>query len=172
MYRLFIADDNELARQALKRSVQWAELNCEFCGEASNGTEALAFIAEKKPDIVLMDIKMPGISGMDVIAALREKGVDSLFIMVTAYDDFTFMRQGMQMGVFDYILKPVADKELHTVLRKAVESLAEHEEEKQIAQNYKEKSESYAAQLKEVNEDLEEKLLMDLKILQRDLPRY
>ena len=41
MYRLFIADDNELARQALKRSVQWAELNCEFCGEASNGTEAL-----------------------------------------------------------------------------------------------------------------------------------
>ena len=132
MYRLFIADDNELARQALKRSVQWAELNCEFCGEASNGTEALAFIAEKKPDIVLMDIKMPGISGMDVIAALREQGVDSLFIMVTAYDDFTFMRQGMQMGVFDYILKPVADKELHTVLFKAVESLAEHEEEKQI----------------------------------------
>ena len=161
MYRLFIADDNELARQALKRSVQWAELNCEFCGEASNGTEALAFIAEKKPDIVLMDIKMPGISGMDVIAALREQGVDSLFIMVTAYDDFTFMRQGMQMGVFDYILKPVADKELHTVLFKAVESLAEHEEEKQIAQNYKEKSESYAAQLKEVNEELEEKLFID-----------
>lgn len=47
MYRLFIADDNELARQALKSSVQWAELGCEFCGEASNGTEALAFIVEK-----------------------------------------------------------------------------------------------------------------------------
>ena len=70
-----------------------------------------------------MDIKMPGISGMDVIAALREQGVDSLFIMVTAYDDFTFMRQGMQMGVFDYILKPVADKELHTVLFKALKVL-------------------------------------------------
>lgn len=161
MYRLFIADDNELARQALKQSIQWTEVNCEFCGETSNGTDALAFIMEKKPDIVLMDIKMPGMSGMDVIAAVREKGIGSLFIMVTAYDDFTFMRQGMQMGVFDYILKPVADKELHTVLHKAVDSLTEREEEKQIAQNYKRKSESYEAQLKEVNEELEEKLFID-----------
>lgn len=161
MYQLFIADDNELARQALKQSIQWTELNCEFCGEASNGTDALAFITEKKPDIILMDIKMPGISGMDVIAILREKGINSLFIMVTAYDDFTFMRQGMQMGVFDYILKPIADKELHAVLCKAIESLTEREEEKQIAQNYKEKSENYEAQLKEANEELEEKLFID-----------
>lgn len=161
MYQLFIADDNELARQALKQSIQWMELNCEFCGEASNGTDALAFIMEKKPDIVLMDIKMPGMSGMDVIAAVRKKGINSLFIMVTAYDDFAFMRQGMQMGVYDYILKPVADKELHAVLHKAADHLKECEEEKQIAQNYKEKSESYEAQLKEANEELEEKFFID-----------
>lgn len=161
MYRLFIADDNELARQALKRSIQWKELQCEFCGEASNGTDALAFIMDRKPDIVLMDIKMPGISGMDVISALRAKGTSSLFIMVTAYDDFTFMRQGMQMGVFDYILKPVDDKELYAVLCKAVESLIERDAKKQIAQSYKEKSESYEAQMKEVNEELEGKLFID-----------
>lgn len=161
MYRIFIADDNELARQALKQSIQWTGLNCEFCGEASNGTDALEFIIDKNPDIVLMDIKMPGLSGMDVISALLEKGIRSLFIMVTAYDDFTFMRQGMQMGVFDYILKPVADKELYTVLHKAVESLIERDEEKQIAQNYKEQSENYEARIKEVNEELEGKIFID-----------
>lgn len=161
MYQLFIADDNELARQALKQSIQWPELNCEFCGEASNGTDAFAFVTEKKPDIVLMDIKMPGMSGIDVIAAVREKGISSLFIMVTAYDDFTFMRQGMQMGVYDYILKPVDDKELHIVLHKAINHLIECEEEKKITRNYKEKSESYEAQLKEANEELEEKLFID-----------
>ena len=161
MYRLFIVDDNELARQALKSSVQWAELRCEFCGEAANGSEALTLIAQRKPDIVLMDIKMPGMSGMDVIASLREKGINSLFIMITAYDDFTFMRQGMQMGVFDYILKPVADKELHAVLCKAITSLTEQEEEKKLARDYKAKSESYEARLREANEELEEKLFID-----------
>lgn len=65
------------------------------------------------------------------------------------------------MGVFDYILKPIADKELHAVLCKTIESLTEREEEKQIAQDYKVKSESYEAQLREANEELEEKLFID-----------
>lgn len=87
MYKVFIADDNELTRQALKSSVRWETLHCEFCGEASNGTDALTMILEKAPDIVLMDIKMPGMTGMDVIETLRNQGVQSLFVMVTAYDD-------------------------------------------------------------------------------------
>lgn len=161
MYQLLIADDNRLVRQALKDSIQWEALNCEFCGEASDGVEALAAITENRPDIVLMDIKMPGMTGMDVIAALRDKGISCLFIMVTAYDDFVFMRQGMQMGVFDYILKPIEDEELHAVLGKAVGSLMEREEEERITQNYKEKNEIYKEQLKKANEALEQKLFVD-----------
>ena len=132
-----------------------------FVGEASNGTDALTMILEKAPDIVLMDIKMPGMTGMDVIETLRNQGVQSLFVMVTAYDDFAFMRQGMQMNVFDYILKPVSDKELYSVLTRAVQSLSMCMEKKKMEQNYKEKSESYEAQLKEANEAVEEKLFVD-----------
>lgn len=161
MYKVFIADDNELTRQALKSSVRWETLHCEFCGEASNGTDALTMILEEAPDIVLMDIKMPGMTGMDVIETLRNQGVQSLFVMVTAYDDFAFMRQGMQMNVFDYILKPVSDKELYSVLTRAVQSLSMCMEKKKMEQNYKEKSESYEAQLKEANEAVEEKLFVD-----------
>lgn len=146
MYQIFIADDNNLTRQALKNSIPWEDLQCEFCGEAANGTDALRLIKDNMPDIVLMDIKMPGLTGMEVIAALRQQGIGSLCIMITAYDDFVFMRRGMQMGVFDYILKPVDEKELCTVLQKAAKTLKEREEEKETAQAYKVCSELYQAQ--------------------------
>lgn len=161
MYRIFIADDNELVREALKSSIQWETLNCEFGGEAVNGIQALELIQKNKPDIILLDIKMPGLTGMEVIAKLHNEGFEGLFIMITAYNDFSFMRQGMQMGVFDYILKPVADKELYNVLDRAVKNLAEHKEEELITQQYKEKSEIYEEELKKASEALEEKLLVD-----------
>lgn len=161
MYQIFIADDNNLTRQALKNSIPWEDLQCEFCGEAANGTDALRLIKDNMPDIVLMDIKMPGLTGMEVIAALRQQGIGSLCIMITAYDDFVFMRRGMQMGVFDYILKPVDEKELCTVLQKAAKTLKEREEKIETAQAYKVSSELYQAQLQEANEALEGKFFVD-----------
>lgn len=135
MYSIFIADDNELARQALKKSINWDKLDCELCGEASNGNEALDSIKKELPDIVLMDIKMPGLSGMDVITQTIDLDKKIIYIMVTAYDDFEFMRKGMQIGVFDYILKPISDDELQDVLEKAVGCVRNMKKNEQITQS-------------------------------------
>ncbi|HIU76877.1 MAG TPA: response regulator [Candidatus Pelethocola excrementipullorum] len=161
MYRVFIADDNELARQALKKSICWEALNCEFCGEATNGNEAMELIRRELPDIVLMDIKMPGMFGMDVIASLQDLSYHTIYIMVTAYNDFEFMRKGMQIGVFDYVLKPVSDQELHTVLQKAVKHIGELRKKERDTQEIKKRNEIYQTALKENEKELEEKLFHD-----------
>lgn len=123
MYKVLLADDNALSRKAVRQSVSWKSNGCKVIGEAENGRKACEMIEKLRPDIVLMDIRMPGMTGLEAIRQLREQGIDSLYILITAYDDFSFAREGIQLGVFDYILKPVAEKELQRVVQKAVNSL-------------------------------------------------
>ena len=123
MYKVFLADDNELSRRAIRGSVSWKNNFCKVVGEAENGMDACRQIRELGADIALLDIKMPGMTGLQVAKTLREEGIDCLCILVTAYDDFSFAREGLKLGVFDYLLKPVAEEELCEVIKKAVEKL-------------------------------------------------
>lgn len=112
MYKVFLADDNELSRKSVKNSVSWKKSGCKISGEADNGLAAYQMIMELKPDIALLDIKMPGLSGLDVAKKLKEEGMDCLIVLITAYDEFAFAREGLKLGVFDYLLKPVSEDEL------------------------------------------------------------
>ena len=125
MYKVLLADDNALSRKAVRQSVSWKNNGCKIVGEAENGVKACQMIRELRPDIVLMDIRMPGMTGLEAIRCLKEEGIDSLYILITAYDDFAFAKEGIQLGVFDYILKTVAEKELQRVIQKAVYDLTQ-----------------------------------------------
>ena len=125
MYKVFLADDNELSRRSVKDSVSWKKSGCKIVGESRNGMEAYEKILELKPDIALLDIKMPGLSGLEIAKKLKESKLNCLIILVTAYDDFSFAREGLKLGVFDYLLKPVAEEELREVIVKAIQQLKE-----------------------------------------------
>ena len=125
MYKVLLADDNALSRKAVRQSVSWKNNGCKIVGEAENGVKACQMIRELRPDIVLMDIRMPGMTGLEAIRCLKGEGIDSLYILITAYDDFAFAKEGIQLSVFDYILKPVAEKELQRVIQKAVDDLTQ-----------------------------------------------
>ncbi len=125
MFKVFLADDNELSRKAVKNSVSWKKSGCKIVDEAQNGLEALEKILEIKPDIALLDIKMPGLSGLEVAQKIKEEKLNCLVILITAYDDFAFAREGLKLGVFDYLLKPVSEEELQEVIKKAIEKLRE-----------------------------------------------
>ncbi len=158
MIKILIADDNVLARTALKQSIKWDELGCELVAEASDGDSANEMIERYEPDIALLDIKMPGMSGMEIAGRFSDSDRKPLFIMVTAYDDFDYMRKGMQYGVQDYLLKPVDDSELMQVLSKAVSRLQEKsDKEDDIDQELK----KYKEKLKETEDEIEEKLFHD-----------
>ncbi|MBT3320388.1 MAG: response regulator [Clostridia bacterium] len=106
MYKMLIADDEALERRAFRTIVEKdVELISEVI-EAQNGNEAVLQAQTHKPDIIVMDVKMPGINGIEAIKQIKQSGLDAHFIVLTAYDDFNYIQEAMKMGVDDYLLKP------------------------------------------------------------------
>lgn len=112
MLKIMIIDDEFYFREALKVSVPWKELGFEICGEAKNGKDALEKVADLNPDIMIVDINMPIIDGLEFIQSVKEKGIESKFIILTGHSEFNYAKQAVQLGVNNYILKPVNEEEL------------------------------------------------------------
>ncbi|WP_313561554.1 response regulator [Ruminiclostridium cellobioparum] len=112
MYKVMIIDDEYYFREALKVSIPWEELGLEVCGEAKNGKDALEKVADLNPDIMIVDINMPIIDGLEFIQSVKETGIESKFIILTGHSEFNYAKQAVQLGVNNYILKPVNEEEL------------------------------------------------------------
>ncbi|MBP3460279.1 MAG: response regulator [Lachnospiraceae bacterium] len=104
---VLLVDDEIKIREGFKRLFDWKEHGCEVVGEASDGMEAINQIELLKPDIVIMDINIPIMSGLKVIELSRMKYPSMAFIIVSGYDDFSYCRQALRLQITDYILKPV-----------------------------------------------------------------
>ncbi|HSV56274.1 MAG TPA: response regulator [Magnetospirillaceae bacterium] len=117
---MLIVDDERPVVETIGHIVR-RDLAGEFAviGDASSGREAVEKAAALAPDIVLMDVWMPGISGMDAVREIRARGLACVFILVTAYERFDIAREAMELGVLDYLLKPVARDKLAAVLHAA-----------------------------------------------------
>lgn len=124
MYRVLIADDNALIRKSILKRVPWASLDMECIGEAENGKQSAEMIARLKPDIVITDIKMPIADGFYAIEATKDRFPDVQFIIISGYDDFSFLKQSIQFQVLNYILKPIDTEELVASLKKAASQSA------------------------------------------------
>jgi two-component system response regulator YesN len=112
MLKVMIVDDEFYFREALKISLPWNGLGFDICGEAKNGKDALDKVGELKPDIIIVDINMPIMDGLEFVQYSREKGVSSKIIILTGHSEFNYARQAVQLGVHNYILKPVNEEEL------------------------------------------------------------
>lgn len=109
---LIIVDDEGAIRRGLSSSVGWDSLGIAVAGTAADGEEALALMDTARPDLVVTDIKMPGMSGLDFIAACRDRGYAARFIILSGFNDFEFARAAIRYGVKSYLLKPVRIAEL------------------------------------------------------------
>lgn len=112
MYKVFLVDDEPLFVDYLKSIIDWHTEGCQLCGSASDGEQALQQIGALRPDVVLMDINIPLLSGLEVCQKLREQGVPSAVAIVSAHNDFQFARTAIKYGVSDYLLKPFDRAEL------------------------------------------------------------
>lgn len=116
--RILIAEDEMLERKAMRKFIKQHFSDIEVVGEAVNGRVAIEMTLELKPDLVLMDIKMPGINGIEAIEQILQKNPAIKFILVSAYDSFDYAKQAMQLGVKEYILKPSKKEEtIQAILR-------------------------------------------------------
>ena len=102
--KVVIADDHSLVRQGLRRYLDMAE-DIDVVGEASNGEEAITMVEKEQPDIVLLDIRMPGVDGLEAARMIRERFPNVGAIMLTAYDDRQFVVEAVRAGARGYVLK-------------------------------------------------------------------
>ena len=118
MISLFLVEDERIARESIRDNVPWQEHDILFLGDAPDGEVALPQLLEKRPDILLTDIKMPFMDGLSVIEAARAQGIKAEFVIVSAYADFDFAKQSISLGVIEYLLKPLTRDEAEAVLKK------------------------------------------------------
>jgi two-component system, response regulator YesN len=103
MTKLLIVDDESLLRQGFMHMTDWSAHGFQIIGEAGNGREALEMIIQKSPDIIVTDIKMPVMDGVELTKAVKEKYPHIQVVILSSYDDFEYVRKTLRLGAFDYI---------------------------------------------------------------------
>ncbi|CAM4515769.1 two-component system response regulator YesN [Paenibacillus endophyticus] len=123
MYKLFIADDEQLVVETLSALIDWNASGIRIVGTANNGKQALERILQSDPDIVLTDIRMPGLNGLELIRALREKGRKAECIIVSGYSEFKYAKEAIELEAVDYLIKPAELEEVAKTVSRAIERL-------------------------------------------------
>lgn len=129
MYKVMIIDDEVIVRQGIYNIIDWEEEGFFICAEGKDGRDGLQKVLSMKPDVVLVDIKMPGLSGIELIRMAKEQGFEGHFIILTGYSEFEFAKSAVSLGVKEYLLKPIDEDELIEGIRKIRRELEEKEGE-------------------------------------------
>ena len=116
MLKVLIVEDEEMIRKGIVLTVDWAALDCVVVGEASNGLEGLEAARRLEPTLIITDLKMPQMDGLEMLRALREEGCGAYVIILTAYDQFDYAQSALRLGAVDYLLKPFHDGELESAV--------------------------------------------------------
>lgn len=111
MYRVLLVDDEAMAREGLRETFRWEENGFELVGEASNGAKAMPWIEKKEIDILITDIKMPVMDGLELTRITRERSPWVQVLLLSCYSDFEYVREGLRLGAADYLLKPTMEPE-------------------------------------------------------------
>ncbi len=118
MTKVMIVDDEKYVRLGIKNNTDWSLIDCQVVGEAANGQEGLEKAKELRPDLVISDIKMPKMTGIEMSEVLLEKYPDMKVIFLTAYDEFEYARAAIRIGASDYLLKPFEDGALEGAIQR------------------------------------------------------
>lgn len=128
MLKILIVDDEYYFRQYLKNCIDWEGLECQIVGEASDGEEGLALLEEYSPDLVLLDVNMPRIDGIEfskkVFEAKREVGI----VILSGHSEFQYAQKAMKYGVKSYLLKPLDEEELSFTVQEIGKKLQEQKQ--------------------------------------------
>ncbi len=144
-YKVVIIDDEKWTREVIKGIGNWEELGLEVVGEASDGEFGLEIIKRTNPDIVISDVCMPRLNGLQLIERIKDSGFESLIIVISGYDDFSYAQSALRLGVSDYILKPVKASVLNKQLENCVEKIKKQRKKANVGLDLNFVSTEYAA---------------------------
>jgi two-component system response regulator YesN len=125
MIKLLLAEDNRMTLTYLEQQIPWKDHGIQLVGAVTNGQKALASVEKHNPDIVLTDIQMPGMNGLQLTESIRQRWPHIKTVILTAYDHFEYSQRALKLGAVDYILKPINDTELLRVIDRVRDTVLE-----------------------------------------------
>ena len=128
MKKIFLVEDEYIVREGIKNKIDWQSLGLEFVGEASDGEVGLELIEKTKPDVVMTDIKMPFMDGLTLSREVKKILPNTEIILLTGYSDFEYAREGMRIGVAEYLTKPIKPAEITQTLESVLKKIEAREE--------------------------------------------
>lgn len=144
MIKTIIVDDEIWVCKLICNIIDWEKYGFTIIGQAHNGQEAIKLISETHPDLVFTDIRMPGMDGLEVAKRTAELGLDTKFVIISGYSDFSYAKSAIEQGVFDYLLKPVEPNDLIALLKRLRAQLDQESEKEANLQNQLEKSKRHS----------------------------
>ena len=138
MIKIFLVEDEVIIRDGIKNSIDWKKEGYEFVGEAGDGELAYPLILKEKPDILLTDIKMPFMDGLELSAAVKKELPDIKIIVLSGYNDFEFAKKGIEIGITNYLLKPISSGELLKAVGEVAVKIEKEREERELLNKYEE----------------------------------
>lgn len=142
MYKLMLVDDEDIVRHQVINKIDWEQYGFEIVCEAENGNEALELFEAHKPDVVITDIKMPFMNGLELAEKILEKYPFTKIIILTGFDEFEYAKKGIDLHITNYVLKPVSSKELIKILTDVKDMIDEEIENKRNIERLKRHYES------------------------------
>lgn len=140
MLKVFLVEDESIVREGLRDNIPWEQYGYRFVGEASDGEMALSMIQKLKPDVLLTDIKMPFMDGLSLSRIVHQEFPDMKIIIISGYDDFEYARQAIQVGVEQYLLKPITRANLQKVLSELKVKIELEREQRNYQEKYQAES--------------------------------
>ena len=129
-YKVLLVDDEEEVRNAIEQRINWKELGFEVIGKAQNGVKAMEIAEKLQPDVVITDIKMPYMNGLELARNLKEENPGVRILILTGFDEFEYAKEAVHLEVEEYILKPINANELSECLKRLKNVLDKEREEK------------------------------------------
>lgn len=139
MYTVLLVEDEEMIRKAIKKVIPWNDLGFQLVGELENGKETIEYLKGNTVDVVITDICMPFVDGLELSEYIRNNNMKTKILIITGHDDFEYAKQALKLGVYDYVLKPITAVEFSDVLIKLKKKMDEENEHIEYLQNLKKK---------------------------------
>lgn len=138
MIKVFLVEDEIVIRNGIKNSIEWEKEGYEFAGEASDGELAYPMILKSRPDILITDIKMPFMDGLELSRLVKKELPDIKILILSGYDEFEYAKEAIRLKVAEYLLKPISSTRLLEVLKEVTSTIEQEREEKELLKKYEE----------------------------------
>ena len=148
-YKVFLVEDEIVTREGIRDNVDWQACGFEYCGDAADGELALPLLRAAKPDVLITDIKMPFMNGLQLSKIVRERMPSVKIMILSGHDEFEYAQEAINLGVTDYLLKPVTVQRLHSALKKLAAQLDQERKEQENLKLLQDQVEENRATLRE-----------------------